>query len=68
MDARLRDIESLMGEEIKIENTVQIQKTTEKDLQVAREIADFLWKIMIDCKGSKGGNTQLVNTVSHSFI
>lgn len=75
IEARRRDVESLMGSDLIVDNEPQRKKkkveVDEKKLeeirvkgaQLAKEIAEFLWKIVIDGKSNKGVNAQLVSSV-----
>ena len=45
------------------EDIARHNETKEKGTNVVREIVDFLWKIILEGKGAKGSNQQLVTGV-----
>lgn len=75
IEARRRDVESLMGSDLIVDNEPQrkkkkvevdekkLEEIRAKGAQLAKEIAEFLWKIVIDGKSNKGVNAQLVSSV-----
>ena len=74
IEARRRDVESLMGSDMIVEEPQKKKKKVEidekkleeiraKGAELAKEIAEFLWKIVIDGKSNKGVNAQLVSNV-----
>ena len=45
------------------EDVARHNEDKEKGTNVVREIVDFLWKIILEGKGAKGSNQQLVTGV-----
>lgn len=76
IEARRRDVESLMGSDMVFEepkkkkpeiDAKKLEEIRVKGEQLAKEIAEFLWKIVIDGKSNKGVNAQLVSNVRRLF-